>query len=446
MVSLLDRAKAAVHTFRHGLSSSQTWGKKDLPFAWPDFKKERPEWHLVDYNAYIREGYSLNSLVYSAVMYKVRATVTAPLRGYSGTEDDPQLLPRDDPYQARLVQPNPYQSWVEFHSRNVVFLNISGNVYIYIDPDSGEMYSFRPDRVYIVPDSDSHAGLKGFIYVPEGKSHLDLENVLPILPEDMLHIKLPNPLDELEGLGYGMSPLQPAAQVVDVDNLVTKFLNIFFNKGAMVTGILKFDVPLKDNVVDKILDRWKEKYGGIFNWQVGVLDRGGTYERVALTFEEMGFDDVDTRSETRILGPFGIAPILIGARAGLASSTYSNYEAARQAVWEDTLIPEQTLFETEYKNRLDESDKFVMMDYSRVPALQRALSRQINAAYTLVQMRVPPNQALRGVGLRIGNVPGGDEPIELSGPGAQQGPRTDPERESWGMREDVPGQREVEPE
>ena len=80
----------------------------------------------------------------------------------------------------------------------------------------------------------------------------------------------------------------------------------------------------------------------------------------------------------------------------------------------------------------------MQFDFSRVPALQRALPRQVEAAYTLVQMGVPPNQALRAAGLRIGDVPNGDVPRELpSGRGSNQGPRSSVD-DSWGMREDVP--------
>jgi len=439
MANLLKRAREAYEYFRY-LGISEKWPSnadylesKELPFAWPDLSKEEPLWHIADLSTCYQEGFNTNSLIYSAIMYKVRATITAPLRAYSGTEDDAVKLGPEDPLTQRLRNPNPRQSWTEFHSRNVVFLNIAGNVYIYIDPVSGEMYSLNPDRMYIIPNADEIADLKGFLYVEEGKP---VEAGIPILPADMLHIKLPNPADPLEGMGYGLSPISAAAQSTDVDNMVTKFLNLFFKKGGMLTGVLQFEVPLKDDVVDTILERWEKKYGGFENWKVGVLDRGAKYNRVGLTFEEMGFGEIDARSETRILGPFGIAPILIGAKIGLERSTYSNYEAARQAVWEDTLVPELELFQIEYQTRFNEPGRFVKFDYSGVPALQRALPRQISAAFTLVQMRVPPNQALRAVGLSIGPIPDGDKPVDLSGPGKLQGPRSDADEDSWGMRDE----------
>lgn len=427
MPNIIRRLQTAWYTFRHGLPS------KGLPFAWTNLRQEKPQWHLVDLESYYKEGFSMNSLIYSAIMYKIRATITAPLVAYTGDEYNPEPLPPDDPLSQLVRRPNERQSWVEFHARNFVFFNIAGNVYIYRDPTTGLMYSLNPQRMFIVPDRSSNASIKGYVYTREGES---LDKGIPFLPEDVLHIKLPNPSDPLEGLGYGLSPLSPAAQVADVDNIVTNFLNMFFTSGAMVTGILKYDVPLDEDKVSTIRRRWSEHYGGHEKWGVGILDRGGDYKRVSLTFEEMGFDEVDARSETRILGPFGVAPILIGAKAGLERSTYSNYGQAREAVWEDTLVPELTWFETEYQQLLNGDGRFVQYDYSRVPALQRSMPRKTSAAYTLVQMGMPPNQALRALGLRVGDIPDGDKPLMLTGRGDQQGPRSDPETEDWGQRAD----------
>jgi len=436
---LFTRARVAWNVLLHGGNRSLPRGVrslpggiKSLPWPWPNWRQERPQWHLVNLQTYVDEGFSLNSLVYSAIMYKVRAVIPAPLKAFTGDPNYPQSLDSHHPLARIVARPNEHQSWTEFHSQNVVYLNVSGNVYIYKARKTREMYSLRPDRVYIVPKKGARATLSHFLYVPEGAG---VKEGFPILPQDMIHIKLPNPGDPLEGMGYGLSPLSAAAQSADVDNMVTGFLNIFFRQGAMLTGILSFDVPLRDSTVDTILERWKEKYGGYEKWDVGVLDRGGKYERLGLTFEEMGFDGLDARNECRILGPFGVPPILIGARIGLERSTYSNFEGARKAVWEDTLVPELRLFEVEYQHHLRSRNAFVQFDLTRVPALQKDVPTLARAAYTLFQMGVPANQALAAVGMRIGEVPSGDLPFAGATPQMpnQQGPRSQPS-EDWGMR------------
>jgi len=424
--SILERAREAIRVFKKGYPA----GAKSLPFAWPTFRELKPQWHLINLQTYIDEGFTLNSLVYSAIMFKVRAVIPAPLCAYTGDPDYPEKLPPEHPLTKLVTRPNSHQSWTEFQSQNAVYLNLDGNVFIYKDRVHKEMYSLRPDRVYIVPNKGVPASIKGYLYVREGSG---ISDGLPILPGDMIHIKLPHPGDPLEGMGYGLSPLSPAAQCADIDNMITKFINLFFQRGSMLTGVLSFDVPLKEPVVDVILDRWKKKYGGHDKWGVGVLDRGGTYSRVGLTFEEMGFHDQDARSECRILGPFGVPPALIGSRVGLESTNYSVLEGYRKAVWEDTLVPELRLFEVEYQHHLKTSNGFVKYDLSQVPALQKELPTVVNAAFTLWQMGVPANQALAAVGLRIGKVPGGDVPYTFAGRGQGQGPHVGVE-EGWGMR------------
>ncbi|HML24946.1 MAG TPA: phage portal protein [Aggregatilinea sp.] len=360
-----------------------------------------PAWHMINLDSYINEGFNLNTLIYSALMWKARAMSLAPLRAYLGTPDERQLAPRDHPLSQLLARPNPFTSRSEFIQAMTVYWNLGGNCYIALKRPSAEalpeaMYLLRPDRVFIVPDDE--IGIKGFLFVPEGKSKRD---GVPFLPQDMMHIKFPSPGDPMHGLGYGLSPLSPLARSGDVDNAITRYLKVFFERGAMFQGLIKSSLPLNDDEMARIRRRWQEIYGGVDNWgEVGVLDQSGEYQRVASTFEEMGFESLDERNESRILGPFGVAPILIGARVGLKHGTYSNYAQARQATWEDTLVPEQALIADEGQYYLAAPDgAFVDFDRSQVPALRRDVTGLAEAAWKMFQMGVPANVALQTAGL-----------------------------------------------
>jgi len=330
---VLTRAKAAYKFYRdgwqqfgivprergRGVLAINTWGTKAAPFIWPEWRMGQPIWQLVDYPTYAQEGYNENTVVYSAIMYKVRSIVSAPLRAYTGTLDEPELLPPDHPLSQLVARPNRFMSWPEFQGLAEVYFNLSGNCYIYVDKGTPALYLLRPDLVKIVPRPGKKE-LMGFLYVPEGKGQAD---GIPYLPQDIIHVKLPNPLDELDGLGYGIPPVSPAARSVDVDNQVTRFLKLFFDKGAMPPGLLSYDYELDDEDIARARERWQEQYGGVANWtDVAVLDKTGKYQRLGLTFDEMGFEGLDERNEARISGPFGVPPILIGARAGLKHATY----------------------------------------------------------------------------------------------------------------------------
>lgn len=372
--SAWTRLKASYQFYRRGFSGfkapAPTNGR--IPFIWPAWRNNQPQWQLIDYESYANEGFASNAVIYSAIMYKVRAITIAPLRAYTGTPEKPELLPLNNPLQQLCIRPNSFQSWPEFMGLSEVYFNLSGNSYTALIRQGGQvksMYPFRPDRIWLIP-SPNKKKVIGYYYVPEGYSWAE---GIPWLAEDIIHIKLPNPADPLDGMGYGLSPLSPGARSADVDNSLTKFLQLFFKNGAMPNGVLKYDIPLDDTEVARARERWMEIYGGYENW-IGpaVLDQGGTYERTGLTFQEMDVSKLDARNESRIVAPFGVPLTLIESRPELVQSTYSNKQTDREMFWEDTMEPELKWFEADYQYYLArDSDEFVKFDLSQTPAYQK---------------------------------------------------------------------------
>ena len=408
MATIRQRLSAAIDVYRRGYPLSVRYdgtrpdSVKASPIVWPEFRLGNPSWEMVDSQAYVEEGFNANALIYAAVMAKARAQASAPLRAYRGDPDNPELLDSDAPLARICTQPNPSMSWREFQQLMTIYLNITGNAYAYVDRDGSEdgvpsaLWILNPLRVRIVPERGAKIG---YVYIPEGVSPRD---GIPILLQDMIHVKLPNPGDPLDGEGYGLSPISACARSADVDNIITKFIQLFFEHGALTAGVLKFNQPLDDKVVARIKERWQEMYGGYEQWtNVGVLDQSGEYQRISLTFAEMGFETLDERNAARILMVFGVQPIIVSDRLGLKYGTYSNYEQARKAFWQDTIIPEMELFQAAYSYYLQsDSGDFVRFDYSSVPALQIDLATTAPiyaAAYTTGAATV--NEYRKAIGL-----------------------------------------------
>lgn len=406
--TLLQRVQMAGQLIRGGnLNGVQS---KAIPLSFPAWRQQQAEWSVVDLQSYVSEGYNLNGLIRSAIMYKARSLSQPKLRVYAGNPEKPELITDENHPLVQLVRrPNIHQSWSEFFAQCVTYFNLAGNVFIALDrPARGQLptglYALRPDRVSVAVDNQR---LMGYLYKPEGRSYRD---GFAILPADMMHIKMTNPGDELEGVGLGLSPLASVARSIDVDNYITYFLKMFFENGAMPTGLLRFEVEVDETELARIKRRWQEMYGGFDNWtDVGVLDLGGSYQQLGMTFDEMGFSTLDERNESRILGPFGVPPILLGTRMGLERSTFSNYAEARQACWEDTLLPELAMFEVELQYYLRGDDgSWVAFDTSEIPALRDDINQQALTAKTLFEMGVPANIALATVGLEIPPLEYGD--------------------------------------
>lgn len=421
MVSIAKRVQSAVSGFRspeggylpNPKRSIRALVKELSPFIAEALREDgNPLWNMVNTKAYVEDGFESNSVIYSAVMYKAKAISYAPLRAYSGDSLNPKPLPKTDPLARLCLRPNPFQSWNQFFALSMVFIDVSGDSFVLKLREKGNetglpsaLLNLESNRVKIIPNENKTAVI-GYLYIPEGKSQKD---GIPILPEDMIHTKYPNPSDPLKGMGYGYPPLGAVARSADVDNKVTEVLQLFFQRGMMLTALLKFDIALNDDQVDLIKERWDKMYGGYENWtSVGVLDKNGSFQRMTPTFKEMGFDDIDSRNETRMLGPLGVPPILIGTRTGLKHATYSNYGQAREAFWDDTLIPQLGWFETNLEYHLTDERSFVSFDLSRVPALQRRRAEQVETAHKMWGMGVPANVAFQQAGLDVPEIEGGD--------------------------------------
>lgn len=412
-MGFLARARLAYSVLRHGTPPRRPSGRKDAPYAWPVWVNGQPIWQMIDFQEYVKKGYNLNSLIRAAIDYKWKALTSAPLRAYEGDPEHPTRLLPTNPLAKLLARPNLHQSNIEFLGQQIVYENISGNSYTYLDrgkqrrragetpPLPEALWNLRPDRVFIVPGDN---GIKGFMYKPEGKS---LREAMPILPEDMMHVKLPNPGDPYEGMGYGLSPFSSFARDGDTDNSVTDFLKLLFDNKTMLGGVLKFNVPMDDIQVADARRRWQEIYGGVENWgDVAILDNAGDFTPFSPDFQKLDFRNLDSRSEKRVLGPLGVPGMLIGM--AMENSTFSNFEQADLVFWQNTFIPELTLFEVEYQHYLTLDGAYPLYDKSAVPALKKYILAQVDAAHKMWTMGTPRDDAYATVGLSVPESTGGN--------------------------------------
>lgn len=412
-LSLTKRLQLAYNIVTSGSfnrSNNRPIEHKKSPFMWPFGISGQPQWAMVDYNSYYTDGYSSNAVIYAAIMVKVRAMAQANLVAASGTIDMPDKLENDKhPLALLLDRPNPYQSGNEFTQLQEVYLNLTGNSFTYLERKSNSdlpvhLWPINPVNVQIIPNNKG--GIQGYLYNPNGSIG---NSSLPILPQDMMHVKFPNPLDQMEGLGFGLSPITPLAKSGDVDNNITDFIKMFFQHGAMPTGVLKLkDLTLDEDTAAEVKEKWMEVYGGSSNWSdIAILDMTMEYQRIGMSFNEMDFSSLDERNESRILLPFGVPAELIPLRLGINGSTFSNKEEARRWFWEDTMSYEMELFLDAYTAFLSTDDGvFPIWDTSRVHALKKDISKQVTAAKELWSIGVPANEAFKTVGLQIANYPG----------------------------------------
>ena len=320
-----------------------------------------PSWQVgveqappVDLAKFAREGYRRNELVYACIreIATTAAEVQLCIRDARGAP-----LP-DHPAQRLLNRPNPQQSAFELWESVLIDLQVFGNAFILKQtppapagaptgrggsssaPSSPRgapagapreieaLWKLRPDRITILPGS--RRLVDAYLHrVGERETRLD--------PQDVLHFRFADPLNDL----WGLSPLEVASRQIDIDTEASKFIDAFFRNAAVPFGIIKLKRSLRggEEEAKRIGRRWTDRFRGLLGrFQVGVLDADADFQRIALTQEEMALPDVRAQTEARICAAFRVPPILVGAKVGLDRSTFSNAAQARRTFWENTML------------------------------------------------------------------------------------------------------------
>jgi HK97 family phage portal protein len=176
--------------------------------------------------------------------------------------------------------------------------------------------------------------LTHYVYTTDGRSY-------DIAIEDMVHIRYGRDPSDIR---LGRSPVQAVLREIATDNVASSAAYGLLNNGAMPSLIVGPDA--KDQSVDlspddarQVKRQLREDLTG--DGAGGIVVMMGPYkmDRVSLTPSELALDSVRRVPEERICSAMGLNPMVLGLGSGLERSTYSNFERAQQAAWEDGMVP-----------------------------------------------------------------------------------------------------------
>jgi HK97 family phage portal protein len=206
-----------------------------------------------------------------------------------------------------LAQPNPLMDTVEFVETSVQHYDTAGE-FIWVVAYGSiraagpiEVWPIRPDRMRIVT-SDTEA-LTGYVYVsPDGER-------VPLLKQDVIHFRRPNPLDPYRGLG----PVQAIGLKLDSNRLAAEYNRNFFLNSAEPGGIIEIEDRLDDDEFRELVTRWREQHQGVANaHRVAVLEQGKWVER-KYSMRDMMFPELGEMSREDIREAFGYPKGMTGA-------------------------------------------------------------------------------------------------------------------------------------
>ena len=184
----------------------------------------RIAWSARDTVSLTKTGFCGNPVGYRVVKLIAEAAAAVPLMLTDG-----ETRFSGHPILARLSDPNPAQTQGDFLEALYGQLMLSGNAYIEaVGADADELHILRSDRMSLVPGRDGWP--VAYEYTVDGRKHrFDMTSAKPIC-----HIRNFHPRDD----HYGFSPMQAAAQALDVHNAASSWSKALLDNAARPSGAI----------------------------------------------------------------------------------------------------------------------------------------------------------------------------------------------------------------
>lgn len=330
----------------------------------------KPVWSARDYGALCRQGYQRNAIVYRCVRLIAEAAASVPLctRRQNGYQED---CVENDPASRFLTSGNSEATPTAILESFYGYLQVSGNAYLeagLVDGVPVALYALRPDRMSVLTNRQGWPC--GWDYQSGGCKRtfkLDANTGQSAI----FHMRLFNPAQD----HYGFSPLEAAAQAVDVHNEGGRWTKALLDNSARPSGALVYKgANGAERLTDEQFDRLKTELEGSHTGatQAGrplLLEGGLDWKAMSLSPTDMDFTEARREAAREIALAFGVPPMLLGIPG---DNTYANYREANQAFWRQTIIPLVRKTTTGLENWLQPffgDDLRIVAELDKVPAL-----------------------------------------------------------------------------
>lgn len=290
----------------------------------------RARWTPRDYASLAEAGFGTNPVAYRCVRMIAEGAASVPLAVFvDGVREEWHALAR------LLARPNPEQSGAEWLEGLYGALQTAGNAYAEAvgEDEPEELWSLRPDRVKVVPGPGGWP--EGYEYSVDGRSVRIGRRPDGWAP--VMHLKLFHPTDD----HYGFSPLEAAAQAVDVHNASGAWNKALLDNAARPSGALVYGAKdgerLTAEQFDGLRAQVEESHSGRMNAGRPMFLEGGLdWKPMSWTPADMDFIAGKHAAAREIALAFGVPPQLLGIPG---DATYANYREANTAFWRGTVVP-----------------------------------------------------------------------------------------------------------
>ncbi|MFK7938060.1 MAG: phage portal protein [Roseovarius sp.] len=292
----------------------------------------RVAWSPRDAVSLTRTGFAGNPVGFRCVRMIAEAAAALPLV----LQDEAERY-AVHPVLSLMKSPNMAQGRAELLEALYGQLLLTGNAYVEAVHGEAEMplelHVLRSDRMSVIPGTDGWP--IGYEYAVSGRKHrFDTRTGHPVI----CHIKSFHPQDD----HYGLSPLQAAAQAVDVHNSASRWSKALLDNAARPSGAMVYkgaegQGTLSNDQYDRLVSEMESHHQGARNAGRPMLLEGGLdWKPMGFSPSDMEFQKTKESAAREIALAFGVPPMLLGVPG---DATYSNYQEANRAFYRQTVLP-----------------------------------------------------------------------------------------------------------
>lgn len=260
---------------------------------------------------------------------------------------------------------------------------IKGEAYVYLPEDLAGgvagLEFLRPDRVNKVKSEDFRVhryeynrGSRNIVFTRE--KTVDNGKVIENPPSldgrfNMVIFKTYHPKSDMDGL----SRISSCALSVDGHNNAMKHNNSVMKNAGKVSGILTFGGndgagSLKSEQIKSLYDKITERTTGSNKGSILIANNEAKFEKFSLTPQEMDFLNGLIQRAIDICNALDYPPYLLG----FTGATFSNQDAAKLSLYENSAIPKiENIYNglTTFLNRKYDINLDIKLDLAKVPAM-----------------------------------------------------------------------------
>ncbi len=196
-----------------------------------------------------------------------------------------------------------------------------------------ELHVLRSDRMSVVPGADGWP--VAYEYKVGARKHrFDMRGEFA----PVLHVKAFHPLDD----HYGLSPMQAAAQALDVHNAASRWSKALLDNAARPSGAIVYKGAdgmgaLAGDQYDRLVAELESHHQGAANAGRPMLLEGGLdWKPMGFSPSDMEFQKTKESAAREVALAFGVPPMLLGLPG---DATYANYQEANRAFYRLTVLP-----------------------------------------------------------------------------------------------------------